>query len=461
MPGVPLFKQQVEAIQKTDRLAGRSALFMEMRTGKTRSALVYARWKRARRILVVCPITAVSAWEGEAEALSYPLPVLDLIVGTIAERAATLRRLGDAVVLINYESYWRKPLRDMILRWAPDTVILDEGHRIRHRGTRMTRFAHTLGDRSHVQRKLLLSGTPISNGLQDAWSLYRFINPDVFGRVYKDFEARYLVMGGFQMREVKKFRNVEEMERLIDANSYQCKRESATIPRDEEIVVKLDERTRAVYETLKKKAIVEIENAATGKTQTVVAQLVLTMVLRLQQIACGFTRDVGEDPVEISNEKARYAVQLITDAMASGEKVVVFARFLHDLSAVEALLPANVRTVRIQGGMSSQARKEAIAGFRQGRYDVVLGQIKAASLGIDLTAASVAIFISVGYSLDDFLQAKARTEGPNQTRQTVCYHLIAEKTVDQKVYKILQNKIAIAGRVTNLSYALDLIRGDG
>lgn len=450
-----LFPHQQEALERIEELEGNAGLFIQMGGGKTRVALAYARNHGFTRILVVLPLSVTSVWERECSLVAVDLPVIDLtVVGSIAERARTLKGLKEGVILINYESYWREPLRTAITKWEPQLLILDEAHRIRHRGARHTRFAHLLAQRPFIQARLALTGTPVTNGLQDAWSIFRFVNPSVFGR-WSDFATRYLTMGGFRGFQIMGYQNVEEARTQISTHSFQWEGQLPFSP-DVPLRIHLEPRTRAIYNELKKKAIIEIQDAQ-GQDQVVIARIVLTLILRLQQIACGFTREVGGDIIELSDEKATAARDLIEDALANHQRVIVFARFLHDLDQLELML-SGIRTARITGRQSGMRRKEVLAGFHAGKYDVILAQIHAGSLGIDFSPANIAIFFSVGFSLDQFLQAKGRLSGAlRQQHPVTYYHLIAENSVDAAIYQALIDKTQIARRVTDLSYALSLV----
>jgi SNF2 family DNA or RNA helicase len=455
----PLALHQREAFQRLYDLGGRGGLFLTMGGGKTRVALSYAHSRGCTRILVVLPLSVTSVWEREAALIDFPMEVIDLTLeDSVKDRAARLKRATSAVVLVNYESYWREPLRSAITRWGPDAVLLDEIHRIRHRGSRQARFAHILATKPTVRVALGLTGTPVTNGLQDAWSIFRFISPDVFGR-WPDFQNRFLIMGGYKGYQIVGYMNVAEARQKIADRSFQWEGQMFSTPPDVPVMVRLSRETRAVYDELRKRAIVEITNAA-GESRTVLAGIVLTLLLRLQQITCGFVRDVGEELIEVGEEKANATLDLISDAVAQKQQVVVFARFLHDLDLLERKMPTGIKAGRIDGSRSPLQRKEALARFEAGQYDVMLCQIKAASLGIDLSSASVGIFYSVGFSLDEFLQAKGRLSGAlRQKHDVVFYHILCARTVDEKVYTALTDKTAIARRVTDLTYALNLLGG--
>lgn len=463
-PGIAqtLFPEQVAALRRVHERDGKAGLFMEMGVGKSRVALVYTEYRRCRRVLVVCPISVVGVWERECAETGYSLPVIDLTsAGTVKDRAAFLRKTDSAIVLVNYESYWRRPLREQIDRWKPDAIILDEAHRIRHRGSRHSRFAHVLHDRN-IPIRLALTGTPIVNGLQDAWSIYRFIDTRVFGERYADFALTYIRMGGYRGMEIKGYQNVERANSLIAATSFQAaKRADLPERQDIPVPIRLTPRTQKVYDDLKADAIVRV-TSADGQQHTVLARIALTLLLRLQQITSGFVRGEGEDAdseiVTISDEKVSAALEIIDDAVAQGQKVVVFARFLHDVDSIRDRLPSSIRAAVFTGRQTSKQRSQISRDFHAGKYDVIVSQIKASALGIDLTPANVAIFTSIGFSLDDFLQAKDRLHRYGQTRPVSYYHLLARGTVDEKVYAALRGKMSIASRVTDLTYALDLFR---
>lgn len=454
--GRSLTEDQKSAIRKIHALDGKAGLFMEMRLGKTRAALVYTEFRKCRRVLVVCPSIAIGVWDDECAEIGYGLPVIDLTsAGTIKERAAKLRATGDAIVLINYESYWRPPLRGAIEKWGLDAVILDEGQRIRHRGSRHSVFAHRLSTALNVPIRLLLTGTPSNNGLQDMFSLYKFINPRVFGTDYADFTAQYLIMGGYARREVKGYRQVERATALISATSYQASATHAHQQEDIRVPVKLSDPS--LYETLRKAAVAEIETLR-GEKRQVIARTVLTLLLRLQQTTSGFVRPADDGPTEtVSTEKLDAAKELVADSLAAGRKVVIFVRFLHDMESLQSAFGPHVRVATLVGGQTVKTRRQILDDFRDGKFDVVVAQIKVASVGIDLSTASVGIFYSVTFSLDEFLQAKARLLGRNQIRDVTYYHIVAKGTVDEKIYKALSAKIHIGSLITDLRYSLDLV----
>lgn len=432
---------------------------MEMGTGKTRAALAYLSERGIRRALIVCPLSVTGVWARESLALGIKTPIALLTyAGSIKAQATYVRGLAnDQFIVTNYEAFWREPLRSALRKWAPEAVIIDEAHRIKNRTARQSKFAHQLADVAPV--RLALTGTPISNGLQDAWSLFRFVDKRIFG-TWPDFERSHLRYGGFRNKQITSYADVELAARKIDAGAFQCSKEEAVElpPRTDTLVpVRLATKTRAVYDEMRKKALVELQRED-GTNTFAIARVTLTQILRLQQITGGFLRDVGEEYVDVGTEKAEITRDLLADIISNGQRAVVFTRFLHDIDILQRVL-AGMRTARFDGGISLAQREQLLTEFREGRYDALLIQLRTGSEGIDLTAASHAVFYSTGYSLLDFLQARDRLHRIGQTQKVTYHHLIASRTVDEVVYRALSTKTDIARAVTSLSYAMDLFGG--
>ncbi|MFA5386033.1 MAG: SNF2-related protein, partial [Eubacteriales bacterium] len=185
------FSQQIKAYQ-IGMAMDRTALLMEQRTGKTLSAIAIAGYRHSRgevnRLLVICPLTVSSVWIDEFEKASFIYEAVNLTrkhgKKTPLDSFSNSGELQVAV--INHESSWR--LGDQLKKWKPDMVIVDESQKIKNGRAKQSKFLHKLGD--EVKYKLILTGTPISQGPLDIWSQYRFLDSTVFGRSFVNFRKR-------------------------------------------------------------------------------------------------------------------------------------------------------------------------------------------------------------------------------------------------------------------------------
>lgn len=457
-----LYKYQERAFDLMHERAGVLGLFMDRGTGKTRTCLAYLRSIDAQRILIVAPLWVVGVWKREIPRL--PLghyQVLAVTEGLVPQRASAVRSFArdkHQIVLTNYDSYWREPLRSALLKWGPDAVVLDEGHRIRHRGTRQARFAHKLAESPTVVRRLILTGSVIERGWEDLYSFYRFLDPQgvLIPRRWADFDAQYLVHGGYLGYQIVGYRNEHELREVLERTSFRItKRQALDLPDDVEVPVpvRLTDKTSATYHRLRKAALSQVSGLGMDGSPAsglVASRTALVNMLRLQQTTSGFAQaDTGR--IDTSDEKVRACTDLVYDALAGGDRVVVFCRFLHDVEQVIAAL-GSTRCARIVGEVGVAQRDTILQQFHNGNLDVVVCQIRAASLGVDFTPASVGIFFSTGMSLDDFEQAKDRLLRHGQTKKVTYYYLIAEdcrggKTVDGKIYDLLRHKQDVSHRI--------------
>ena len=197
----PLFPHQERAVEAAmRRMPGGFGFFMEQRTGKTRSAIEVARRLEARRVLVLCPSqqgNVPKVWLAEAKEQWPNSPQLVNLVGTGAQRAEMLRRLGDrpALVVCNYEAACRTPLgarfgkrgriedKGLLASLDWDVLITDEGHRLKQHDGQWHRAAMLIADKTPV--RLTLTGTPMHTPL-DAWGLLRTIDPYILHTVHRE-----------------------------------------------------------------------------------------------------------------------------------------------------------------------------------------------------------------------------------------------------------------------------------
>lgn len=457
-----LYEHQRRAVAKLEARNGNAPLLMQMRTGKTRTALAYLH-NRAKRILVVCPLGAFGVWEQEIASLppyaSYVLLVLHDRL-SLKQRAERLRKAAAAceylLVITNYEAYWREPLRSAITAWGPEAVVPDEAHKLNNRTARQTRYAHLLSDRPTTRYRIPLTGTPITKGLENLFSLYRFTDTAVFGKNWPNFAQLFLKMGGFQGRQIVGYQNEALAERLVEETAFRITRDECfDIPPSQHMIVpvRLNESTAKTYEDMRVDGLSKVsgtDSSGRAVEGLTLAQIVLTSLLRLQQITSGFVKTNENDEVDISHEKLNACADLIDTALSNDERSVVFCRFVRDVHRVRAKLEAlGARVGVLEGSVKTEDRTRLIDSFKAGKLDVIVAQIKVASLSIDLADATVCVYFSTGFSLDEFQQGRDRLQGPRQTKSCGYYYLQGvlpdgKDTVDAKIYRALDERIRIA-----------------
>ena len=402
-----------------------------------------------RRCLVVAPTTVVSVWPKEmAQMASYPFQAA-VMLGTKAKRLKAFREMTLAadgrrddplrMVCINYNEIFRDGIRETLSGFDADCIILDEGHYIKSHTSRTAKEAYALGDNARF--RMLLTGTPMTNRQDDLYGEFRFVDKRVFGTNFYSFRNRYCIMGGFQNKVVVGERNKDEMVRKLHGVSLRVTKEDALDLPEETFVtryVELSKNEMDIYEQLRKNGLAELQGGE------ITAPLVITKMLRMQQVCGGFAQlDESEKPQQVGTSKLDALKEIVTDVVVEGEqKLVVFARFLPEVHAICKLLgDMKVGYGVIYGAIPQEERGQIVDRFQnEPEMQVFVAQIATAGLGITLHAASTAVFFSKDFSFSNVEQARARIHRIGQRHPCTYIDLVAEDTVDEKIQKALSDK---------------------
>ena len=179
----------------------------------------------------------------------------------------------------------------------------------------------------------------------------------------------------------------------------------------------------------------------------VTAANALVRLLKFQQITSGFITDDEGGLTDLHKEK-RGILEDIIDGV-SGEPVVVFCRFRRDLETVREVAE---RGNRVYGEVSGSGNVLE-GGKIPGGIDVLGVQIQAGGIGVNLNAARLCVFFSLGFSLAEFEQAVARLHRGGQKNPVTVYHLICRDSVDEHVYE------AIAAKKKVVDAIMDYVKG--
>lgn len=427
-------------------------LAMAPGTGKTKPTIDLIQNHGILRTLITCPKPVIDVWLAEiAKHAAAPEQwcVLPLIEGSIREREIIARTILEPmalhnVIVANYEMVWREPFRSLLLDHWWDLVVADECHRLKSAGGKASFFFRTL--RSRAGYCLGLSGTPIPHSPLDLYAQMRFINPSVFGTRKEAFLARYAFLGGFSGRQVIGWHDLDDMHERFASAAFQVDRSVLKLPKELDTfrMTELEPQARKHYKELQKEFITEHRN---GMVTTVKNALV--KLLRLQQLTGGWLRrDEDQRYAEISTAKRNLLRDTLADIPAD-EPVVVFCRFKREIDAVHGECRKLGRSSAELSGRRDQRRR-----WLRGRASVLVAQIQAGAEGIDLTRAHYTIYYSLGFSYGQYQQSRMRTSRPGQRATTYFIHLLVRGTVDQQVYRALQNRQKVVQQI--LKVGLDM-----
>ena len=427
-----LWPHQKQALAFVDSKPA-AMLAMAMGTGKTRVAVELLVRRGARRALVLCPRSVVSVWPAQVTRFS-DLTALGLDAGPVAKRQEQAAAFRGNLVVINYDACWRHPFKEWALEQAWDALICDESHRIKAPGGIASRFVARLA--KQVPFRLALTGTPMPHSPLDVYAQYRVLDPEIFGTSYRRFQHVYAItrpMQGFEI--VVGYKNQEELQRRFYQIAFRVESDVLNLPEPlhEARECQLSGAASKLYKSLETDFYAQVEAGE------ITAANAMVKALRLQQLTSGFGKliDSGEE-VQIDTAKQSLLSDILEDL---DEPVVVFCRFRHDLDTVHSVANRLQRaTQEYPESLELSGRVNNLAEWQAGQAPILAVQIQAGGVGIDLTRARVAIYYSLGLSLGDHLQSQARLHRPGQTRTVVYYYLLAENTIDGKVFRALQER---------------------
>ncbi|CAH0995407.1 hypothetical protein EMA8858_01528 [Emticicia aquatica] len=310
-------------------------------------------------------------------------------------------------------------------------VILDESQNIKNMQSQTSKAAVLL----QSEHKLALSGTPIENNLGELYSLFRFLNPAMFGSA-QNFNDNYLI-------PIQKNRDTDAIlelrKKIYPFILRRLKSEVLTELPDKieqtlyvemsEPQAKLYEQRRLFYQDAIRQ---QISNSSIEKSQFFIFQA----FNELRQIASlPETKSDGK----ITSPKLELLTEQMTDAIANGHKVLVFVNYLAAIELIEGVLEnEEIDFVSMTG--STRDRQKLVDRFQNDtNCKAFIMTLKTGGTGLNLTAADMVFIFDPWWNVAAESQAIDRTHRIGQTRKVTSYKLIAQNTIEEKIL-LLQDK---------------------
>ena len=438
------------------------ALLFEMGCGKTLTAIAIAgaayKGGYIKKVLIIAPTSVVAVWPKELEEFAdFPFTVQTLL----GDKRKRLRAISDLeryrypklkAAVINYESVWRDDIFEALQKYDADMIICDESQRIKTHDSKQSRAIHKLGDLARY--KLILSGTPVQNNAIDIWSQYRFLDASVFGEQFWAFKNHYCQMGGFNNKQIVRYRDLDGLIAKEHSIAFRITKEEAIDLPEQTFEVRnieMSAKERKLYDTLKRDSVAELESGG-----QISATTVLTRLLRLQQLTGGFlVKDDSDKPELVSTAKLDALKDIIEDyVVEAGKKLVVFARFIAEVEAIikqaDKTLPKGNKAVSIEGALKKEHRGGIVKQFQTDADTVLfIGQIDTAGTGITLTAADTCVYYSKNYNYATYEQSLSRIHRIGQRNVCTYIDLVVQDSVDEKITKALRKKEDLATKIVD------------
>ena len=257
--------------------------------------------------------------------------------------------------------------------------------------------------------------------------------------------------GGRSFKQVIGYKRLDELNELLKAfSSRVLKKDCLDLPDKIYITrtIELTPEQRKTYEELKKYAITDLYNEEKQKQQVSVTS-VLTKMLRLHQIACGFTTTDEEENIELKSKRIEELMSILEEVEG---KAVIWANYRYDIKRIidEIRKTYGDNSVGSYFGDTSDAdRAKNLKNFQDldSPMRFIVGNTQTAGYGINLTAASTVVYYSNNFDLEKRLQSEDRAHRIGQVNKVTYIDIICKDTVDEKIVKSLLAKQSIAAQV--------------
>ncbi len=415
--GLELARHQKFAYSNGSQTDG-YCFFMEQGTGKTaagiavacREAVKLAEESRLKRIIVVCPNNVRLNWQVEMEKFATVPNQVVVLRGTKKQRIERFLKAfipqansQFTVVVVGYDTL--KNSGDYIFKLQWDVAVADESHYFKTPGNK--RFKTMMKLRDHSNKRLALTGTPITNSALDLYAQFEFIGKNYSGftsfKAFKNFYGVY-VTGESGFDKLVGLQNHAFMQERMARLCFIVRKEEALPDLPEKVYdvaeVHMTPEQKEIYDQVATQLNLEIENdlaTATGNSANLVVNNILTKLLKLAQITSGFVvfpRMVDEEGgVEQersvkrleNNPKLDKLVELIK-AKEPNTKSLVWACWVEDIKVIaERLAEEGIKAVTYYGGTSFDARNQAVVDFNNDdKTTVFISNPAAGGTGITL-----------------------------------------------------------------------------
>jgi len=425
-----LYDFQRVGVQQIDTWGGRALLADEMGLGKTAQALAYINARRGECLpaLVVCPATLKLNWRKECAMWAAGLSVR-VIDGRTADTIPT-----EDVVIINYDvlSSWKEKLAVRGFKM----MVADECHFLKklyiRKNHNVQRTEAFVGLSKSIPRVLVLSGTPIINRPVEFFPTLNAIRPDMFPSFWsfaKKYCAAERTRWGWQFNGAE---NIEDLHKLLIDNVMirRLKKDVLTdLPekRRQVLPLELDTTTMAAYRRAENNIIAYIRDIAGNKAAEKASRAeALVEFEKCKQLAV--------------EAKLPAAIEWIRDQLETNGKLVVMATHTAVIDRLMAEL-AQFNPVKVDGGVSGAARDAAVTRFQtDDSCRLFVGNIKAAGVGLTLTAASTIVFLEFAWTPGDHDQAEDRIHRIGQKDAALAIYMAAVGTIDETIMRLLDAK---------------------
>ena len=413
----------------TDNNLG-ACLADDMGLGKTLQAialLTNLHEEKKKKSMVIMPKSLIYNWENEIKRFS---PKLKVGVYYGINRDFSLLKKVD-IILTTYGTI-RNDIENL-LEQKFDLLVLDESQNIKNINSQTTKAVLLL----NAKKRVALSGTPIENNLLELYSLFRFLNPEMFGSV-QEFTNDYIV----PIQKYSDTSTIEELRKKI--YPFLLRRVKKEVLADlpdkiEKLVyVDMNDEHRRFYEERRKYyySLLEKNTSSQGNFDKF---FVLQAINELRHIVSSPELEIKK----IISSKKEVLIENMIEAIENNHKVLVFVNYLSSIESIcDSLKENKIKYLKMTG--QTKDRQNLVDKFQNdSRYKVFVMTLKTGGVGLNLVSADTIFIYDPWWNTTVENQAIDRAYRLGQDKTVFAYKMIMRNTIEEKILKLqeIKNKL--------------------
>lgn len=437
-----LLEFQRSAVEKLGSIR-LGALFMEMGTGKSRTAIELAlrRRNRIRNVVWFCPVALKLTIQHEilkhTDCAPSDICVFDHRITDDALPAAFWYIIGiesmsasARVVLATHKLI------------SPDTmVIVDESSYIK--GHRAMRTRRITAFSEEARYRLILTGTPISQGVVDLYAQMAFLSPKILGyRSFYSFAANHLEYSDLYPGLIVESHNTEYLAAKIAPYVYQITKEECLVLPDKcysTRIFAMSWQQRELYEDAKNEILLDLDPEEFNGIA------IFRLFTALQQITCGFwnrrNRAGDMQLIEIAHHRTGILLDVVR-SLPPDAKCIIWAKYQYDITGIGTALQEEYGEASVaffHGRLNERQRNAQVALFRADARFFVATQ-SCGGHGLTLNEASHVIFYNNAFKYSERLQAEDRCHRIGQESKVLYIDIRCADSIDDRIHNALAAK---------------------
>lgn len=385
--------------------------------------------------LIVMPRSLIFNWQNELQKFA---PQLDVYTYYAATR--DMKEVKKSQVTLTTYAMVRNDVK-AFAKEKFNLVVLDESQNIKNVTAQTTQAVNLL----QTKHRMALSGTPIENNLTELYSLFRFLNPAMFGSI-DDFNRLYTY-------PIQKADDKEAMKSLrARINPFMLRRLKKDVLKDlpdkidQTLYVDMSNEQATFYEQRRRAFYDQVHNSI---SRDGIAKSQFIMFQALNEL-----RRIASVPESMSDGRIRgpkldTLIDTLSDAVSNGHKVVVFFNYIAGLEIIgEMLDERGIDYVSMTG--STRDRKTLVDRFQNDdKCKIFLMTLKTGGVGLNLVAADIVFIFEPWWNKAAEEQAVNRLYRIGQKHKVLSYSIITRNTIEEKILLLQQQKASLVEGIIN------------